>query len=65
MSTTISEIIEKSEFSLSSREFAEKLDQQDKFAQYRDEFAIPVRRHVSGENPTIGKVAWIDMKKGR
>jgi hypothetical protein len=53
--STISEIIEKSEFSLSSIELAKKLDEQDQFAQYRDEFVIPTRRSVSGENPVSGK----------
>lgn len=54
--TTISEIIEKSQYDVSSIEFAESLDEQDKFRKFRDEFVIPQRRSVSGENPIAGNV---------
>lgn len=54
--TTISEIIEKSPYDVSSIEFAESLDEQDRFRKFRDEFVIPQRRSVSGENPIAGNV---------
>lgn len=39
---------------LSSWEFAQKLDAQDPLAKFRDEFAIPPRRSVSGSHPVVG-----------
>ncbi|CAO3607697.1 unnamed protein product [Mucor hiemalis] len=58
--TTISEIIEKSQYSLSSIELSESLDEQDSFRKYRDEFVIPQRRSVSGENPISEKDSDLD-----
>lgn len=40
----------------SSIEVAESLDNQDVLRKYRDEFVIPLRRYVSGENAISGKM---------
>ena len=45
---------------LSSWEFAQKLDAQDPLAKFRDEFAIPPRRSVSGKQPVVGMFITID-----
>lgn len=50
----MTETLEKSEFPLSSIEFAENLDNQDKLSKFRQEFVIPLRRYVSGENAVTG-----------
>lgn len=51
----ISDIIEKSEHSLNSLEFANELDTNNKLSEYRSEFAIPTRRMVSGEKSIYGQ----------
>jgi hypothetical protein len=53
--STITDIIKNSKYALSSVEFAQALDAQDELKQYRQEFAIPSRKDVSGENPLLGK----------
>ncbi|CDH59662.1 kynureninase [Lichtheimia corymbifera JMRC:FSU:9682] len=45
---------------LSSWEFAQKLDAQDPLAKFRDEFAIPPRRSVSGSHPVVESDADLD-----
>jgi hypothetical protein len=52
---TFSDIVDKSKYSPTSLEFANELDTNNKLSKYRNEFAIPTRRMVSGENPVIGK----------
>lgn len=39
---------------LDSIEFAKAMDKDDELAKYKEEFAFPARRDVSGENPVIG-----------
>jgi hypothetical protein len=52
--STIIDIIKNSQHAFSSMEFAQTLDAQDQLKQYRQEFAIPARKNVSGENPILG-----------
>ena len=46
--------------------FAERLDNEDVLAKYRNEFAIPIKRNVSGNHPHNGKLdyTWQKIKSG-
>lgn len=54
--STIAEVVEKTGLDISSVELYQSLDKQDKFSKFRQEFAIPQRRSVSGSNPISGNV---------
>ncbi|GAA5813658.1 hypothetical protein MFLAVUS_007143 [Mucor flavus] len=56
----MTDTLEKSKFPLSSIEFAENLDNQDKLSKFRQEFVIPLRRYVSGENAVTEKESDLD-----
>lgn len=59
----ISEITEKSQHALTSLEFANELDANNTISQYRNEFAIPTRRMVSGEKSIYGQCEGIGISK--
>lgn len=52
---SISELIEKSQHALTSVELASELDAHNTLSPYRNEFAIPTRRDVSGEKSIYGQ----------
>lgn len=53
--STITDIIKNSKYKLSAIEFAQDLDTQDKLKQYRQQFSIPLRKDIAGENPILSK----------
>lgn len=46
-------------FPFDSKQFADYMDANDELSKYKAEFAIPLRRNVSGENPIAGKLFWL------
>ncbi|KAI8376544.1 pyridoxal phosphate-dependent transferase [Radiomyces spectabilis] len=59
-SNTIQELAKSLGYDLLSVDFANALDKQDKLAHFRDEFAIPIRRQVSGDHPVVANESDLD-----